>query len=439
MSYPPPAAIFPANICKLNTGLTVIHQHMPTTPVTVVDVWVKAGAIAEPDDWSGMAHFLEHMIFKGTANLAPGVFDQAIETKGGMSNAATSHDYAHYFITTANQYLEDALPYLAELILHAAIPDDEFDREREVVLEEIRQAYDDPDWIGFQALVESIYQYHPYGRSVLGTEAKLLQQLPDEMRCFHQSHYQPDNMTVVVVGGVDQERAISLVSQAFQDFLPRSECPRSRIEAEPPITGIRRQVIEMPRLEQARLMLAWVGPGIDPTEVYQPGSAGESSLSHPSLQRGYGLDLLSVLLASGRSSRLVRELREDRRLVQGIESGFSLQQDSSLFTITAWLDPQDLERVEAIICDRLSELVSSPISSAELSRCQRLLCNDFTFSTETPGQLAGLYGYYHTIAHAEIAVTYPYQIQAFQPEDLQRLASHYLSPYHYAATILRPA
>lgn len=413
-------AEFPADVFRLANGLTVIHQHIPATPVVVVDVWVRAGAIAESDEWSGMAHFLEHMIFKGTPTVGTGVFDTVIERHGGMANAATSHDYAHFFITTAAQYLEDTLPLLADLLLHASIPDDEFVRERDVVLEEIRSCYDNPDWIGFQALSESVYQRHPYGRPILGTEEQLMARSPQEMRCFHQAHYQPENMTVVIVGGVDRESALNLVNRSFQDFPTAVDCPKSEVEAEPPITTIRRQELYLPRLEQARLLMAWIGPGME------------------QIRDAYGLDLLSVLLADGRSSRLVRELREEQRLVQGINSGFSLQRDSSLFTISACLEPQYLEQVEELICSHLLELQSTPISSKELNRCQRLLCNDYTFSTEAAGQLAGLYGYYNTIARAEVSVTYPVQIQSFKASDLMQLAQRYLSPYHYAVTILKP-
>jgi zinc protease len=405
----------------LKNGLTVIHQEIPATPVSVVDVWVRAGAIAEPNDWSGMAHFLEHMIFKGTDLLPPGLFDQAVENRGGVTNAATSHDYAHYFIVTASDHLGETLPYLAELLLNAAIPEDEFERERDVVMEEINQAYDNPDWLAFQATMESIYQRHPYGRPVLGTRDTLLQHSPDAMRSFHRTYYQPENMTVVVTGNVPHEMAIEMVEQTFSQFHDRCACPLVATEAEPPITEIRRQELCLPRLEQARLMMAWVGPGVD------------------QLHSAYGLDLIAALLTEGRSSRLVRELREERQLVQAISSSFSLQRESGLFTITAWMEPQNLERVEALIGDRLTELVSHPISHVELARCKRLLCNDYAFSTETPSQLAGLYGYYHTIAQAELAVSYPKRIRSFQPGDIQKLASQYLSPYHYAATVLRPA
>lgn len=423
------SAQLPASLIKLDNGLTLIHQYTPAMPAAAVDVWVDAGSIAEPDHWSGMAHFLEHMIFKGTDRLPPGAFDWAIENYGGVTNAATSHDYAHFFITTASQHLEATLPYLSELLLNAAIPDDEFGREREVVLEEIRQAYDNPDYIGFQSLSELVYQQHPYGRPILGTEAILMELTPTEMRRFHRSHYQPDNMTVVLVGNLPQETAIDLVRHSFSAFPDRGGCIRCEPEAEPPITDIRRQEFCLPRLEQARLMMAWIGPGVD-----SPLQGLDEQL-----QAAYGLDVLSVLLAEGRTSRLVRELREERNLVQAISSGFSLQREAGLFTISAWLEPEHLERVEAIICDRLSQLADTPVSEAELARCKRLLCNDYAFSTETPSQLAGLYGYYSVIAQPEVAPTYPQRIQALQTEDLRCLASHYLSPYHYAVTILRPA
>ncbi|MEY3298151.1 MAG: hypothetical protein RLZZ597_1411, partial [Cyanobacteriota bacterium] len=209
---------FPASVIQLENGLTLIHQEIAATPVVVADVWVKAGALVEPAEWAGMAHFLEHMIFKGTDQLPPGMFDYAIETQGGMTNAATSHDYAHFFITIATEMLPATLPYLAELLLHAAIPADEFVRERQVVLEEIRQAQDDPDWLGYQAMAEQVYQIHPYGRPVLGTADILKQRSPEEMRCFHQAHYQPQNMTVVITGGLPLEPTVEMVRHAFRVF-----------------------------------------------------------------------------------------------------------------------------------------------------------------------------------------------------------------------------
>lgn len=411
---------FPAKLVELDNGLTIIHQEIEATPVVVADVWVRAGAIAEPMEWAGMAHFLEHMIFKGTEQLGPGIFDYAIETQGGMTNAATSHDYAHFFMTIAADMLPPTLPYLADLLLHAAIPADEFVRERLVVLEEIRQAEDDPDWLGFQAMSELVFHDHPYGRPVLGTASILQQRSPEEMRCFHQFHYQPNNMTVVITGGIPLEPTIELVKQSFRGFPQPAVCPTAPPAALPHMGGVHREVLHLPRLEQARLSMAWLGPGID------------------QLEEAYGLDLLSALLAEGRSSRLVRELREDRQLVQDIAAGFSLQRDCSMFTIQAWLSAADIDRVEAIICDRISELTAQPIPEPELNRAKRLLCNDYAFSTEAPGQIAGLYGYYGTIANPDLCVTYVPIIQHYSEAKLRQVAGQYLTPLRYVSTILLP-
>jgi predicted Zn-dependent peptidase len=166
--------------------------------------------------------------------------------------------------------------------------------------------------------------------------------------------------------------------------------------------------------------MAWTAPGVE------------------ELRTAYGLDVLSVFLTEGRISRLVRDLREEQQLVQGVCSNFSLQKESSLFTITAWLEPENLEKVEDLIRTHLHDLQTQGIREQELTRMRRLLCNEYAFSTETPNQLTGLYGYYNTIAQAEVAVTYPQQIQSFTTQELQQLAKQYLSPQDYAVTILKP-
>jgi predicted Zn-dependent peptidase len=241
------------------------------------------------------------------------------------------------------------------------------------------------------------------------------------MRCFHRTHYQPEKMTVVMVGDVTEKSAIALVEKNFREFATRCHCSTTVIEAEPLLGEIRRKSLKIPNLGHARLLMGWIGPGID------------------QLGDGLGLDLLSIVLAGGRSSRLVRELRENKHLVLDIHSSFSLQRDSSLFIINAYLEPEYLDRVEQIIRDRLQDLHTQDISDTELERAKRLLCHDYIFSTETPSQLAGLYGYYQTLASAELAVSYPRKIQQFQTSDLKKLAHQYLSPERYAITTMEAA
>ncbi|MGB7084753.1 MAG: pitrilysin family protein, partial [Phormidesmis sp.] len=330
-----------------------------------------------------------------------------------------SHDYAHFFITVAADTLPQTLPYLAELLLHAAIPADEFVRERQVVLEEILQAQDDPDWLGYQALCAQLYGEHAYGRAVLGTPEVLLDRSPEEMRQFHRAHYQPEQMTVAIAGGIDQTRAVELVQQSFTQFAEPLWCPQTAEQALPPQT-FQHQTLHLPNLEQSRLTMAWSGPGVSQMETAS------------------GLDLLSTLLGGGQTARLVRELREERQLVQEIESSFSLQQGCSLLSLSMWLEAAQISEVETIVGDRIAELAEQPITPAELSRCQRLLLNDYAFSMETPGQIAGLYGYYATIAQPQLATSYPQQVRSLTPAFLQQIASQYLSPERYSAVVLQP-
>ena len=420
ISVSPYKTKFDANTFKLGNGLTIIHHHLPATPVVVSDIWVKAGAIAEPEAWSGMAHFLEHMIFKGSPNLMVGQFDWLIEGTGGVANAATSYDYAHFYLTTASAHLEQTLPCLADILLRANIPDEEFIREREVVLEEINSSQDDPDFLGFQALCQNTYQRHPYRRSILGEKELLLEHTPNQMRCFHRTHYQPENMTVVIVGGIEQERALALVNDNFSDFGVRSECPPVVVEAEPPATTVRRQELYLPRIEQARLLMAWICPGSE------------------SLEEAIALDLISLILTGGRSWGLTRELREERQLVIDIDCELSLQRDSSMFSIGALLETEHIPMVEKMICDRLDRLHHSPIPTAEIERAKRQLINDYIFSTETPSQLASIYGFYNIIATAAHSALYPQIVSQLHPEQLMEVVRRYLSPERYAVTILKP-
>ena len=419
-----------ASVTRLSNGLSIIHQAMPTSAVAI-DVWVEAGASKEPAGWTGMAHFLEHMVFKGTHKLRPGEFDLAVESRGGVSNAATSHDYAHYYITVAAEAVPDTLPYLADLVLGAAIPEREFEPERNVVLEEIRQANDDPDWVGYQTLCGLLYNQHAYGRPVLGTPETLATFSPEMMRQFHAAHYQPENMTVAIAGNLSKERAIAMVEKAFVQFPKPTSCPAPAPQTQgqpafakslPEKTAqkLQHQTLRLPHLEQCRLSLAWVGPGVD------------------ELAAACHMDLISTILGGGRSSRLVRDLREEQQLIQEIDVDFSLQRDCGEFSLTLWLEEDKLEQVEASVKAAIASLSTHAVKASELNRAKRLLINDYAFSTETPSQIAGLYGYYATIANPELANIYPCYLQAATSRDLQQTAQKYLNLDSYTAVVLKP-
>ena len=426
-----------ATLLKLGNGVTLVHQEMPTAAVVSVDMWVKAGATSDPEHGLGMAHFLEHMIFKGTEAIATGEFDLVIESEGGISNAATSLDYAHYNFTVAAKRLAIALPYLAQMLLEAKIDENELEKERLVVLEELRQAKDDPDWVAYQHLIQTAYDNHAYGRSVLGDEAIISQITAEQMRAYHRTQYRPENITVAIAGAVTLEEASTLVDAAFtSDTFSRNILNKTSTAATDlsdlsmevqDISGfstMRRHRISLPRVQHSRLNMAWMGA------------------SAANLEEAIQLEVLSAILTEGRSARLVRELLEESDLVQDIAGSFALQQESSLFTISAYLDAENLEIVEHKIRQQIMDLRNHLITEVELNKAKRSLCNQFVFALESPSQLASFLGY-HSLLGCEGLCTdwsnaYCEIIHNIQPLDLQALAQKYLCLENYVITCVVP-
>lgn len=412
---------YPVNQTRLENGLTILHQYIPLVPVVAVDIWVKAGVTSEPEAVPGLAHVLEHMIFKGTETVAPQQLDRLLEQQGGIVNAATGYDYAHFYIVTLADQLEACFAPFVNLLIHAAVPEAEFRQEQEIICAEIDQAYDNPDWVVYQSVRQLLFSHHPYGRPVLG-----FAELPPLLsaahaRGFHHQLYQPENMTIVLVGDLTHEQALDLVHRHC--YWPHAPSTREPLPTSRPLTPLGQRsyhALETPDIDQARLTMAWLGPGVSVQE------------------QGYGFDLLSVLLTGGRTSRLVTDLLEQRGWIHDIHSEFFLQRQGGCFTISIWLDPQYLEVVETVIREHVHQLGETCIAEAELHRCQQLVVNDFTFGTEMVNQLAGLYGYYSILGELEQALVYPQLIQAIEPQNLQNLVQQYLSPTHYAITTLQP-
>ena len=408
------------NLITLNNGLTIVHQHLPHSNVVATDIWINAGVITESEHESGMSHFLEHMIFKGTKNILPGEFDYIVESKGGYTNAATSYDYTHFFLTCASDYCQQTLPYLTQMILGAQIADEHFELERDVVLEELRSTHDDHDWTIFQTLIANIYPTHPYGKSVLGDEEYLLRHSPDSMRRYHQNFYHPENMSLVMVGDIEKQEAIDLAEQCFSDhYNPPTICP-IKFDCEAPLIEIRRQQLFLPRLEQPRLVMGWMTGGVEDVEG------------------AIALDMLSVVLTGGRSARLTYQMREEEQLVMDISCDFSLQKHSSLFTITVYSCTDNLAQVEERLIAEINRLRNEPISEKELKTCQKSLYHDYIFSTETSEQLASLYGYYQNLDRANLAFLYPKVLNNLTVYQLQQYARQYLSTEYYAICYAYP-
>lgn len=401
-------------------GFTIVAERMPVEAVCF-DLWTGVGSRVEPDPINGVAHFLEHMIFKGSASLRPGEFEQRVEACGAITNAATSQDYTHYFFTSAPTDFADLVPLQLEVALQPALPEAEFERERRVVLEEIRRADDNPQRRAYQWMVEQLLDDLPYRRPVLGPSEAIARLELAWMQDFHRHWYRPEHLTAVVVGNLPEEQMIATVERHLPIWDAGSTSTLPSLTPEEPLAAIRRQHQQDPTLQEARLYLSWRVPGLD------------------RLEETDSLDVLASVLGSGRSSRLVQELREDRGWVTGISASNSVFAAQGLFTIAVRLPVEHLEAVETVILEHLRRLQESPVRPEELERVRTQVANRFIFGNERPADRASLYGYYQALlGDLEPAFEYPERVRSLSPEQVRQAAARYLPTDAYAALVITP-
>ena len=408
----------------LPNGLTIVAEQMPVEAVNL-SLWVNVGSAVESETINGMAHFLEHMVFKGTEELGSGEFERRIEERGAVTNAATSQDYTQYYITSAPKDFASLAPLQIDVVLNCLLPDEAFERERLVILEEIRRSEDNPRRRTFQRAMEIAFNQLPYRRSVLGPIDVISQLQPQQMRDFHATWYQPQSITAVAVGNLPVEELIQIVADGFtaasQQGKPRIDEPLPTFNPELPFTEIVRQEFVDHSLQQARLVMVWRVPGMN------------------QLNQTYALDVLGAILGNGRTSRLVRDLREERSLVTQISVSNMTQQLQGTFYISAQLPVKNLEIVEAAIATHIRTIQTEPVTEIELVRVQTQVANRFIFGNETPSERAGLYGYYQSmVGDLEPAFNYPSIIQSLETVDLLQAAQEYLNPDAYGVVVFKP-
>ncbi len=417
-------------IRRLPNGLTIIAEQMPIDAVNL-SIWLNIGSKVESDAINGMAHFLEHMIFKGTPQIDCGEFERLIEERGAVTNAATSQDYTHYYITTAPQDFATLAPLQIELVMNPSLQNDHFDKERPVILEEIRRAEDSPQRRTFYRSMEMSFDSLPYRRPVLGPSDVVEGLTAEQMRAFHHTWYQPKNMTAVAVGNLPVEDLIRTVEESFEQALERgnrqhsspemaSQVPSSQPEA--PFPGIHRREYTDSALQQARLVMGWRVPGMQ------------------ALENTYALDVAASILSRGRTSRFIDDLLERRQLVNSISASNMTFGNQGVFYISARMPVEKLAAAEAAIAEHIQRLHDEPITAAELRRVQTRVANRYIFGNETPSDRAGLYGYYQAMTgDIRHALDYPEYIRQVTAADVRSAVQQYLPSDAYGVVTLRPS
>ena len=352
----------------LDNGLAVVLLPLADAESIVTVVCYRTGSRDEGSGQTGLAHFLEHMMFKGSALYPPGAIDSVTQGLGGTNNAFTSHDISAYHFQFERRSWGEALLIEADRMRGLSLLPEEVESEREVILEEIRMVEDDPWDVLEQAVAGRIFGCHPYGRPVLGTRESLRGLDAASLGSFHRRHYRPGRAVLVAAGGLPPD-AMERIEAALGNGCPGSAgvSPASdaRADLEPPVfdpAPDRR--IELRRGEMARLLVAHPAPAADdPLSVH--------------------VRLALTVLASGRASRIQRELVEQDPLAlwaAGAASGHRLGGMSTLAAeAAAGVEPA---RLEAEVCARVDGLAASPPSAHELARAKRVLFADWVFMHE---------------------------------------------------------
>ncbi|MHB1185235.1 MAG: M16 family metallopeptidase [Desulfobulbia bacterium] len=402
---------------KLDNGLTVLVKETPGTKVATVQIWVKAGSIYEEKHEAGITHLIEHMIFKGTPTRAPGEVAGAIEAMGGQINAYTSYEYTVYHATLSSRNWGDAMEVLADAVLHSTFDADELEREKKVVLEEIRMRKDRANIVLFQELMAKAYTVHPYRLPISGTAESVTAISRDDILRYMKNHYHPDNFTVVVVGDVRVQQVVDAVN-SLMGGLAKSEARPPAIPREPPQKGTRLFALTED-VNQTQLALAF------------PGSAFKG-------QDAAILDVMTSILASGETSRLYTTLRNDKGLVYRIDGSAFTPRDPGLLEFTATLDADKVAPALEATLTELFRMKHSKVSDEELDRAKRNLESDFIFNLERAEGQARVLGSFEFLTGDPREDKYLAKVRAVSKEDIQRVAAFYLRGEHLTVGTIAP-
>jgi predicted Zn-dependent peptidase len=399
----------------LDTGLRLITESMPHVRSVSIGVWLTRGSRDEEDVRSGIAHFVEHMLFKGTGNRSAEDIAQAIDSIGGQLDAFTAKEYASYYIKVLDEHLPLAVDLLSDIVMNPAFPADEVEREKKVILEEIKMVEDTPDDLVHELFTQHFWEGHPLGRPILGSPETVESFNQTTLREYFGGVYTAENLIVAAAGNFDHARVRDLIARAFEK-LPRKGVPAN--DAPPRV--VPQVIIRDKDLEQSHVCL------------------GTSSYPQNHQER-YVSYIMNTVLGGSMSSRLFQNVREKRGLAYAVFSGLSAYRDAGNITIYAGCANEAVPEVVNLCVDELRGLKQAPVPEPELRRAKDHLKGSLMLSLEnTASRMSHLarqeiyferhFGLDETLAGVE-------RVAAI---DVQRVAQDLFANGSLAATVLGP-
>ena len=343
----------------LDNGLTIISERMDHVRSASVGIWVRSGSRHEDAPLNGMSHFIEHTLFKGTRKRTSREIAVESDAIGGHVDAFTSREVAAYYVKVLDEHLARAFDLLADLVTSPSFADEELDRERNVVMEEIKMVGDTPDDLVHEVFVANFWPDHPLGRSILGTNDTLATFNHDRVVDYFSNIYTPRNLVVAGAGNLEHEKFVDMVG----GYLSSLKDKPANLSASAPAHASRRIVLDKD-LEQAHLVI------------------GTRCPSMTSVDR-YSVHVLNVILGGGMSSRLFQTIREDHGLAYAVYSGVNAYTDAGYLSVYAATSPDQLSDVIKLSVEEFHRIRSEPVSDAELQRAKDQLKVSIMLSLES--------------------------------------------------------
>lgn len=407
------------HVLKTN-GLTVVIQEMPNNPMVSVYMLVKAGSATEDKFLgTGLSHFLEHMLFKGTEKRGVGEIPAEIQAVGGNLNASTSMDFTIYTINVPYTEFETGLDVVSDMVLNSVLDPEEVNKERDVVFNEMRLINDRPGRRLTRMVYETMFTTHPYYHPIIGYADLLAQVSRDEMMEYYKSRYFPNNMVLAVAGNVKAEEIIPIIEEKLKNY-PRKPYLVRNLPQEPDQVSPRRAE-EYFETDVTRLTVAF--PSV-------------RMLSHDL----YALDVLAQILGQGESSRLYKDLFKDRAIVSWVGAGNYTPVDKGVFDVTAVLENEDnVEEVIGVIREHIKRVKEKGVTAEELEKAQTQVLSDYIFTNQTTQKVAWFMAYDEAFAgDPAFSANYIKGIEEVTTADIKRVANQYLKDQTETVCVLRP-
>lgn len=390
-----------AEIRPLKGGGCLVVENMPALESFTLGFFFRVGAAHETKDESGISHFIEHMLFKGTKRRSPKQIVQAIERLGGIINASTGRELTYYFVRIGADHLEVAVDVLADLVFNPLFDPESLEREKSVVLEEMRMNEDDPGQALFERFLRAVHGNTGFGRPILGSEQTVNAFKPAMVRRYHSDNYTPSTLTASIAGGVDPDKVQNLLEKKLAQF--DSRIPKSSSLDSPPV--FRQKICAYSKdIEQASLIVGFPSSSITSSDRYC-------------------YSILDAITAGGMMSRLFQEIREKRGLVYSIDSSQQPYTKKGIFTVEAAMREDNLIKVLKLILREFALLADSGPGKRELQDAKLYLRGQWALGLEnssarmTRNAISRLF-FNRILSHDEVIE----QLMAVTREDIARVA-----------------